>query len=361
MVSSNDGAERERFALLDGMRGLAALAVITDHVPSTLFTTLLPGRYLAVDFFFVLSGFVLAHVYSRRLTAGLSLLAFMRVRVVRLYPLYLLGAATGAVLMALHIVRGWNDASLAQLATSTLFALFMLPCPPPASLWENAPYPLNGPSWSLFFELFINLIFALVAPRLTPRLCLMIAGIGAILLVPTAFGFGQLDGGFAWSNFVAGFPRVTFSFFAGVFLYQTRSHWRLPALPAWAGYLALAAVFMVPATGVWRSLYDLVAVLILFPALVALCSGSDVRGAVAKVSSVAGTLSYGVYILHVPLWGWLQLVLGRLHLDLPGGLDVVLTAGAALAIAAVLHKIYDTPVRRWLSLRQTPRAALARD
>lgn len=361
MVSSDDGAERERFVLLDGMRGLAALAVITDHVPSTLFTTLLPGRYLAVDFFFVLSGFVLAHVYSRRLADGLSVSAFLRVRVVRLYPLYILGAAIGAVLMAIHIAKGWNDASFVQLAASSLFALFMLPCPPPASLWDNAPYPLNGPSWSLFFELFINLIFALIATRLTPRLCLIIAGVGAVLLVPTAFFFGQLDGGFAWSNFVAGFPRVTFSFFAGVFLYQTRSRWRLPMLPAWAGYLALAAVFMVPAQGVWRSLYDLVAVLILFPALVALCGGSQVRGVLAGVSGAIGTLSYGVYVLHVPLWGWMQLLLSRLHIDLPGALDVLLMAAVALALAAFLHKVYDTPVRRWLSVRRAGGAAPARD
>ncbi len=361
MVSSSNVAERKRYVLLDGMRGLAALAVITDHVPSTLFTTLLPGRYLAVDFFFVLSGFVLAHVYSQRFIHGLSTLDFMRVRIVRLYPLYLFGAGAGAVLAFIAIVKGWNDASLAQFAASAVFALLMLPCPQPASLWANAPYPLNGPSWSLFFELFVNLVFALLALRLTPRLCLFAAGVGAVFLIPTAFAFGQLDGGFAWSNFVAGFPRVTYSFFTGVFIYQMRRQWRVPALPAWAGYAALAAVFMVPAEGVWRSLYDLAAVLVVFPALVALCASSEVDGMLARVSSGVGLLSYGVYVLHVPIWGWLQLLLARLHLALPGALDVLLTAACALGAAAVLHRIYDIPFRRWLSLRRGSRAALAGD
>lgn len=350
MVSA-DIAGKERFVVLDGMRGLAALAVITDHVHSPFMETLLPGRYLAVDFFFVLSGFVIAHAYAQRLASGMTPLAFMRVRVIRLYPLYLLGALAGAALFMVMALKGWGDPTVPLVLSSLAFAFTMLPCLPAFSFWPDAPYPLNGPSWSLFFELFINLVFAFVARWLTPALCLVFVAFGAIALVPTAFHFGQLDGGYAWSNFIAGFPRVTFGFFAGVFLYQTRHRWSAPALPAWAGFLLLFAVFAAPAHGFWRPIFDLVAVLLFFPLLVAMCARSQVSGWGFKTSAFIGTMSYGVYVLHVPLWGWLTLGLQWLGIEasLPGVVKVIVAAATALTAAWIAHRLYDVPVRRALS------------
>ena len=356
MVSA-DIAPKERFVVLDGMRGLAALVVITDHVASPLLMNLLPGRYLAVDFFFVLSGFVLAHVYAERLKTGLSFASFMRIRIVRLYPLYLVGAALGAALALIYALRGWADYSVTTVIASSLVALTMLPCPAGLSLWPNAPYPLNGPSWSLFFELFVNAIFAATARWLTPRLCLVFMAIAGVLLVPTAFGFGQLDGGFAWDNFIAGFPRVVFGFFTGVFIYQTRLYERVRALPAGVAYIALLLVFMVPAVGVWRATYDLLAALILFPALVTLCANAQARGALNWLSAMIGALSYGVYVLHVPLWGWLTIASAHFKLDWPGIVNVAVVATAALLAAAVLDRVYDRPVRKMLS-RKRPAASI---
>lgn len=348
-MASTEIAGKERFAILDGMRGLAALAVITDHVPSAFMMALLPGCYLAVDFFFVLSGFVLAHVYAQRLKDKMSFGEFMRVRVIRLYPLYIVGTLAGAALAFLYAFKGWGEASPAHVASSLLFAVFLLPCPPGLSIWANAPFSLNGPAWSLFFELVINAVFAAVARWLTPRLCLVFMVIGGALLVPTAFGFGQLDGGFAWSNFIAGFPRVTFGFFTGVWLYLIRAHERVPVLPAWAAYLALAAVFMIPGEGVWRAVIDLTAALVVFPLLVATCANSKASGVVLRASTFVGMVSYGVYILHVPLWGWLSLALDRADILLPGAVNVLIAAGAAITAAGVLHVLYDKPIRRRLS------------
>ncbi len=339
-----------RFDLLDGMRGLAALAVISDHVSSATIEALLPGRYLAVDFFFVLSGFVLAHAYSARLQRGGAWASFIMARIVRLYPLYLLGAALGGALIWLHIAAGWNTSiSQSQLWTSALLALFMLPCPPQLSLWPGAPYPLNGPSWSLFFELVANAVMGVLGRNLTPRVCLALMALGAVGLVPTSFYFGQLDGGFDWANFVAGFPRVIFSFFAGVWIYHSGIYARVRALPAWAAAAALAGVFMVPADGVWRSAFDLLAVLAIFPLLVTFCAGTALRGPVRALASTIGLLSYGVYILHVPLWGWLKVIMSRYAIEAPGYVDVGIAVVAALSVAAVADAVYDKPVRRWLS------------
>jgi peptidoglycan/LPS O-acetylase OafA/YrhL len=185
--------------------------------------------------------------------------------------------------------------------------------------------------------------------------------IGGVLLVPTAFGFGQLDGGFAWSNFIAGFPRVTFSFFTGVWLYLVRAHDRVPVLPAWAAYLALAAVFMIPGEGAWRAIVDLCAAMLVFPLLVAMAANSGAGGWMLRASSFVGMVSYGVYVLHVPLWGWLNLAMQTVSVTLPGVVNVVLVAVFAMAAAAVLHILYDTPLRRRLSGKSRAPAVPARD
>lgn len=353
-MSDSDSTTKHRYVVLDGMRGLAALAVITDHVPSPLMMNLLPGRYLAVDFFFVLSGFVLAYAYGAALGSGLTPVRFMRLRLIRLYPLYLAGTLIGAAFFALSALKGWGEATLMSVATSLAAALTFLPTPPALSIWPDAPYPLDGPAWSLFFELFVNAVLALVALRgITRGVCIAIMAVAGLWLVPTAFAFGQLDGGFAWSNFIAGFPRVLYGFFAGVLLYLMHERARAPALPAWACYLALFAIFAVPAAGQWRAAYDLVVVLILFPGLVWLSAGAQVQGAALKLSAFVGAMSYGVYILHVPLWHWLELGLQRAGLDaaLPGVAKVALAGVAALAAAAILQRVYDAPLRRFLSGR----------
>jgi peptidoglycan/LPS O-acetylase OafA/YrhL len=356
MVSS-DIAGKERFVVLDGMRGLAALAVICDHVPSPFMTGLFSGRYLAVDFFFILSGFVLSHVYSSRLASGMTTLEFMRVRVVRLYPLYLVGILIGAGLALVYAVKGWSGAPAEHVFTSLTFALFMLPCPPALSIWPDAPFPLDGPSWSLFFELFINIVFALIFRWLTPMRTALIAIAGGLALIPCVFLLGgQLDGGYAWSNFIGGFAHVTFAFFAGVWIYQMRGRWKLPVLPAWAAYLGLLAVFAAPVQGVARSFFDLAAAFILCPALVACSADTRVGGGLLRVSAFVGAMSYGVYILHVPLWGGLRLAVEHFSHDMPGVVNVALTAAVALAITAILTVVYDVPVRRLLSRRRSAAA-----
>ncbi|WP_395645016.1 acyltransferase family protein [Terricaulis sp.] len=361
MSAHLESGAKQRFAVLDGMRGLAALAVISDHVSSPLMDALIPGRYLAVDFFFILSGFVLTHVYADRLAAGMGALKFMRVRLIRLYPLYLAGILLGGALALLYAIKGWGEGTIAQVASSFLFALPLSPAPPALSIWPDAPFPLDGPAWSLFFELFINGAFALIFLWLTPLRTVLIALAAGLLLIPSVFLLtSRLDAGFAWSNFLGGFPHVAYAFFAGVFIYQMRSRVRLPVLPPWAAFLGLIAVFAapVPAYGVARSFYDLAAAFVLCPALVALSADSKISGRVLRVSAFLGAMSYGVYILHVPIWGWLRLATDMVAPDgaVPGVVNVALTAAIALGATAVLTRVYDVPVRRML-MRRSPAAA----
>ncbi|MGE0740465.1 MAG: acyltransferase family protein [Hyphomonadaceae bacterium] len=350
-MASTDIPERERFLVLDGMRGLAALAVITDHVYSPALTGFLASRYLAVDFFFVLSGFVLMHVYGARLARGMSVTAFMQARLSRLYPLYVAGLAIGVLHAVLMTFKGWSDVSWGQLAAGAGFGLFVLPTPPALSPTTDNIYPFDGPAWSLFFELVSNLAFAALFLRLNERVLGAIVAVSAAALAFTAFTYGRVDGGHAWANFAGGFPRVFYGFFAGVLTYGVYRAAKLPALPAWAAFAILLALLALPGEGAVRAPLELFATLIAFPLLVLFSANAHVGGAAGWAAYWAGLLSYGVYILHVPIRDWLNAGLHIVAPDWapPGALMVALVAGCALAAALVLHVIYDVPARRWLT------------
>ena len=343
----------QRFVLLDGLRGVAAFAVILDHVPGGVLGDLLPGRYLAVDFFFVLSGFVLAHAYGKRLEQGWSPLAFMTARVIRLYPMYLLGLMLGLALSVMGLLRGWVGPTWSDVLTTAALGLLFLPAPPMAAFGGGALYPFNAPAWSLFFELIANLVYALVARFLSWRVLGAILAIGAVAVVYTINRHAGTGGpGWLWEHLDAGLARVMFDFFAGVAIHRIWSAKRLPALPWWGALIGFLLVIAIPARSDWRAIYDSAAALVLMPALVALSAGSQVKGAVARVCSTIGLLSYGVYVIHVPMFAALGAAAAAVHVQLgEGPWLAVLVAVLAATVAAIAYVVFDRPLRSWLSAR----------
>jgi peptidoglycan/LPS O-acetylase OafA/YrhL len=352
-VSAASG-EAGRFLALDGLRGVAAFAVILDHVSSATLRAWFPGRYLAVDFFFVLSGFVLAYAYGKGLEQGtLSAWRFMRIRLIRFYPLYLLGLGLGLLLPILAAIRGWEGASpLSQIPVIAAFSLLFLPAPPIYGWTSQHIFPFNGPSWTLFFELVANFAYALVAKFLSWRVFAIVLPVGAALVAVTVMGSDGTGPGFRWPDFDAGLARVLYGFFAGVAIYRLRDVVRLPSMPAWGAVLALLAVFAVPASGLWRQGFDAFAAILLMPLLVAFASGAKVSDRAARLCGALGLLSYGVYALHVPVMILVNFVQDVLGVSLPYGfLNVVLVAGITAIIAALATRFYDVPFRRLLNGR----------
>ena len=202
--------EARSFVTLDGLRGVAAFAVMMFHT-NPFIGRQVPEAFLAVDFFFALSGFVIAHAYTERLRTGMSPRSFLVLRLVRLYPLYILGTAIGILILPLTSQAD----GVSQLAIEIAAAVLFLPSPVTELL-----YPFNFPAWSLFHELLINGAFAALNNLLSRVVLCGIAAISAVILAGYAIWLGSLDTSNSWVHFEGGFVRVSFSFFAGVLVYR---------------------------------------------------------------------------------------------------------------------------------------------
>ena len=335
---------RRTFVTMNGLRGVAAIIVVAFHWFGGL-----PNGYLAVDFFYVLSGFVIAHAYENRLGNGLSVRAFFAIRLARLYPLYLLGTVLSVlVLAASFAVKGAVIPAEQASFHSLPFALLMLPTPPALAPTDAGLYPLDAPAWSLFFEVAINLAYAASFRFWSlARLATLIGMCGAMMLWHL-FAHGTLygDGGINWPSFVLGFLRVGFSFPIGVLIYRLYVIGRLPAvrLPSAALAVAMVAVLAVPLT-----IMPLMDVFVFFPLIVALSANSEPRTASAKSTFQSlGVASYAIYVLHEPFHGAILAALAKFGVADGATVDAILIA-SIIPICLTLNRFYDVPVRARLS------------
>jgi peptidoglycan/LPS O-acetylase OafA/YrhL len=340
---------KHQFTTMDGLRGVAALAVVTRHVPDHTFLNLLPGSYLAVDLFFVLSGFVLAYAYGDRLKSDLTPQRFMLLRVIRLYPLYAFGTALAAFWTAYGLLRGVHY-KLEQTTFSLIGAALFLPIPPGLSIDRTHAFPFDAPAWSLFWELAVNALFSwifLSARRQLLSVTLIIAG--AALLSYTSVANGGLDGGFEWSSFWAGGGRVVYSFFAGVGVHWLWANGRLSrAAPSWVLYPLLLLVFSVPVSGNIRIMFDMLATIVILPAIVASSTGTRF----SRISKTLGISSYGIYIIHVPLIQFidrLYFIRYRTYYSNIGYTGTIFILLTTTILAIFLDKIFDQPARALLN------------
>ncbi|MDS7594899.1 acyltransferase [Agrobacterium tumefaciens] len=357
-------ASPERFVLLDGIRGVAALFIVHRHA-EVFFGRPEESSYLAVDLFFALSGFVLAHAYGERLAEGrTSPSMFMTARFFRLYPLYVLALALMAAFFVCLYILGLptpiddlhRQIDIPELAFALLTGLLFIPAP--FTLTLNGALFLVSPAWSLFNELVVNTVYARWGVRASVRNILIVVFVSLCVLVVAAIQFGKLHAGFRWHEMYAGMGRVFFSFFVGVLIYRFR--YKVPKAAPWSAALYLFFVCLVlalPISKEVRPFFDLFIVLLGWPVLLYLASRTVPGRILGAVSSFLGTASYGVYVLHIPMLAWTVFLLPGVT---RGG--VVQLAGLAfIAVVTVvcwlLTVYYDQPLQSWLKKRLKAKAA----
>ncbi len=339
----SDAEPSHAYRTLDGLRGVAALIVVTRHAGDVVPGDLCPESFLAVDLFFLLSGFVVALAYEQRLLAGRSLWSFMRTRLIRLYPLYALGLGLG---LAARPASG-GAVDIAFLVQAVGIGLLMLPAVPPLPMGSST---LDGPTWTLAPELLVNFIYAALVRRLSRVVLWGIVALGALGLVASEAVYGTLDGGWSVDRFPLLVARLAFSFFLGVAMYRSRPPRRVGALAAWACLAALGLSLAVHPPEAVRRVFELGAAILVFPAIVAIAVRREPGRVGGAAFGVLGAMSYAVYVLHQPLGTLAGLVLARLHgPDRPTVVTAAAFLAAMLLVAALADKLYDQPVRRWLS------------
>lgn len=339
------------YAGLDLLRGVAAFGVLWFHCSAHLD---LPGffahGYLAVDFFFVLSGFVMARAYCARIEAKrLSLPRFALIRATRLLPLIVLGTGLAAVIEIGRPNIVDQHRHLVDAARAVVMGSLLVPTLRSTTL-ELGIFPLNGPTWSLFLETVANAFFAVWArSRMGLPALAAVLGISAVGLLWGVQRYGAICFGPLPDSFWLGFARVGWSFAVGLVLFHLRH--RAPRVPFAIPVLLLVAVMTTPPLGAASAAFDAACVCVVLPLVVMLASAAEFGAAGRRWSGWSGDLSYPIYALHYPLVRFFGVIALWLHLSLAGryGL-VILTTVVVSVLSALSYRFYDVPVRRWLTL-----------
>lgn len=363
---------KNHYEILDGLRGVAAIMVVIFH----LFETFSEGNhlkqiinhgYLAVDFFFVLSGFVIGYAYDDRWNK-MTLGNFFKRRLIRLHPMIIVGMVIGAIGFYFSsspiLFPGISSVPVWKMLLVMLVGFTLLPVSTSMDIrgWGEM-HPLNGPAWSLFFEYVANILYALFIRKFSNRLLSLLVILAACLSIHLAVTSpnGDVIGG--WSvepaQFRIGLTRLLYPFFAGLLLSRIVKPGKIKNAFLWCSLMVIA-VLSFPRVGgsenLWMNgLYDSLSIILLFPIIVYMGASGEVKGKyISKVSKFLGDISYPIYITHYPLiyifTAWVFDNKVPMNEAWPVGLLVLFSA---IAIAYGSLKLYDIPVRKWLSRRYT--------
>ncbi|WP_324673886.1 acyltransferase [Hymenobacter sp. GOD-10R] len=356
---------KPHYAILDGLRGVAALTVVIFHLCEAHATShldqIINHGYLAVDFFFLLSGFVIGYAYDDR-WHKLTVKDFFKARLVRLQPMVVLGMIVGAVCFYFQDSALWptiHEVPLWKMLLVMVIGFTLIPVPISMDIrgWQEM-HPLDGPGWSLFFEYIANILYALGVRKFSnTALSVLVVLAGAALIhYAVTSATGDVIGG--WSldatQLRIGFTRMMFPFFAGLLLSRVVTLGYVKNAFLWCSLLLLL-VLAFPRVGgaqnLWlNGLYDSLSIILAFPLIVWIGASGKIAGAgAARLCKFFGDISYPIYITHYPLiyiyTGWVSNHKTPLQQAWPVAL---LTFVAAVVLAYVCLKFYDEPVRRWL-------------
>ena len=300
-----------RFYTLDGLRGVAALCIAVLHMPHFFPYLSKPvNAYLAVDFFFILSGFVLSFSYDRKISTDMTALRFFLIRATRLYPAYILGMILGITVAVTSLIFPGSALSITWtkqlLGCAIVSGIVMAPTPPCDG--NTLIFPLNPVMWSVFFELIISIIFIL-----THRLLMRPTALLLIIFVSGIANFyvhyiGQNGFGDHLSHFWIGLLRVTFCFFLGVAIFRLQPCYQQRASIGITIGLCfiLSTALLQPISGY---LYSSIMVIVIFPAIITIGSRFNPPAGHVYIFITFGAISYVIYAIHKPAY---QLLYGSL-------------------------------------------------
>ncbi|MET0746912.1 MAG: acyltransferase [Rhizobium sp.] len=340
---------RRYFYTLDALRGIAAIMVVIHHAGQrTLSYDPLPFSFLAVDIFFILSGIVIAMTYDRQLGSSMTPASFMMRRLTRLYPLYLLGLVLAIVAACFNGGAGFAYASSLPVWLLTIVASLLF-LPSFLLSTKSEAFPLNYPAWSLFYELLINLAYALLFRSLTlPRL-VAFAAVNLILYIVAVRLARTPDMGWGGIFFFAGLFRVGYGFAIGVIIARMLSVQtpRVNSLMTVAICIALVALLAAPIYQ-GRNLAGILAVAFASPALVFVACIFEPKSEVLKrFSLLMGRISYPLYMIHAPILYYLTT-----NWRFAAGNELAMVSLLVLWLAGLslfIEMAYDLPVRKRLS------------
>ena len=347
-----ENISRQRYVFLDGLRGVAALAIVIHHFTqhSIGHRSVFSSAAIGVELFFCLSGFVLAYSYHERLIQGMALTLYAKKRLIRLYPMYFVGLVLGIIALVLLKIHGLTDFTWEAMTKASLLNLAFLPYLNSYDIQvfidriPGAIFPLNGPAWSLFFGLLANFFYAATigVSRKIPFVLVAASSIG-LYFATSALGEAP---GWGTENFIGGFPRVFFSFFAGVLIFQLKDkfHFVPHIKPAYLILLVMLLLAVPRFDG--HHAYWFVNAVILMPVLV-ICTVRctiESNSVWHKVCTYFGRLSYPLYCVHFPLLMALSIFFSTAE---HYALLMISSVVVSIAVAHVLMTRVEEPVRAW--------------
>lgn len=375
--------DKPRYDILDGLRGVAALIVVLYHVfndAKSFYVWPTPVSefyhgFLGVDFFFILSGFVMGYAYDTRWKAplsspqggesGMTLWSFIKRRLIRLHPMVVMGVLVGLVAFIIQGCTKWDGTTVTTeaLMLVTLLGLFMIPSPTSLEVrGYTEAFPLNGPHWSMFFEYIGSLLYGLMLHRLPTKWLRVWVACGIVSI--TAYALMREDGGIAygWSsepmNLLGGALRMLYAYPMGLLMarmFRERNPKPVHGHVFLFCSLALMALMALPSLGNkdLNTIYQLVCLLSFFPALIWYGARGAVSGWRQRVVSFLGRLSYPLYAVHYPFVYLFIYYIGRdghpyeaySHPWVP----LLITVAASFVAATLCLLFYDEPLRRWLN------------
>ncbi len=358
---------KKHYEILDGLRGVAAIIVVAFHIFEAFsggnrFKQIINHGYLAVDFFFLLSGFVVAYAYDDR-WGKMTQWEFYKRRLIRLQPMVIMGMIIGAVLyyfqasdILFPMIAGME---VWKVILTMVIGFTLLPIPPSMEIrgWGEM-HPLDGPAWSLFFEYIANILYALIFRKFSNKvLSVFVLLFAGMLINYTVFGpKGDVIGGWSLNleQMNVGFTRLLYPFFAGILLSRLGKLINVKGA-FWVCSLLIAIVLIVPRIGdensLWMNgIYESFCIILVFPLIVSIGAGGEIKNPFSlKICKVLGDISYPIYITHYPLIYWYTawVVDNKVSLENGFALGIGVLA-ASILIAYLCLKLYDEPVRNWL-------------